>query len=57
VAANSVITLASAFGLAAAAKRRRVQLVMGTATAVMSILVGGLFLFGFDGALPAFFAG
>jgi high-affinity nickel-transport protein len=57
VAANSVITLASAFGLAAAAKRRRVQLVMGTATAVMSILVGSLFLFGFDGALPAFFAG
>jgi high-affinity nickel-transport protein len=57
VAANSLITLASAFGLAAAAKRRRVQLVMGTATAVMSILVGGLFLFGFDGALPAFFAG
>jgi high-affinity nickel-transport protein len=57
VAANSLITFASAFGLAAAAKRRRVQLVMGTATAVMSILVGGLFLFGFDGALPAFFAG
>jgi high-affinity nickel-transport protein len=57
VAANTLITLASAFGLAAAARRRSVQLFMGVATAVMSILVGGLFLFGFDGALPAFFAG
>ncbi len=57
VAANSAITIASAFGLAAAAKRRRVQVAMGALTAVMSILVGGLFLFGIDGALPAFFAG
>jgi high-affinity nickel-transport protein len=57
VAANSAITIASAFGLAAAAKRRRVQVTMGALTAVMSILVGGLFLLGIDGALPAFFAG
>ena len=57
VAANSAITVASAFGLAAAAKRRRVQVAMGALTAGMSILVGGLFLLGIDGALPAFFAG
>jgi len=57
VVANSAITIASAFGLAAAAKRRRVQVTMGAATAVMSIVVGALFLFGIDGVLPAFFAG
>ena len=36
---------------------RRVQLTMGVATAAMSIVIGGLFLLGIDGVLPAFFAG
>ena len=57
VVANSAITMASAFGLAAASKGRRVQLTMGVATAAMSIVIGGLFLLGIDGVLPAFFAG
>ena len=57
VAANSAIPAASAFGLAAAAKRRRVQLAMGVVTAAMSIVVCGLFILGFDAMLPAFFAG
>lgn len=49
--------MASAFGLAAASKGRRVQLTMGVATAAMSIVIGSLFLLGMDGVLPAFFAG
>jgi len=57
VVANSAITMASAFGLATASKGRRVQLTMGVLTAVMSIVIGGLFLLGIDGVLPAFFAG
>lgn len=57
VVANSAITMASAFGLAAASKGRRVQLTMGVVTAAMSIAIGGLFLLGIDGVLPAFFAG
>jgi high-affinity nickel-transport protein len=57
VAANSAITAASAFGLAAAARRRPVRLTMGAVTAVMSITIGALFILGFDAVLPAFFAG
>ncbi|MCH8129057.1 MAG: hypothetical protein IIC70_04050 [Acidobacteria bacterium] len=57
VVANSAITMASAFGLATASKGRRVQLTMGVLTAAMSIVIGGLFLLGIDGVLPAFFAG
>ncbi|MCH7844656.1 MAG: hypothetical protein IH850_02380 [Acidobacteria bacterium] len=57
VVANSAITMASAFGLATASKGRRVQLTMGVLTAVMSVVIGGLFLLGIDGVLPAFFAG
>lgn len=57
VVANSAITMASAFGLASASKGRRVQLTMGVLTAAMSIVIGGLFLLGIDGVLPAFFAG
>ena len=49
--------MASAFGLATASKGRRVQLTMGVLTAVMSVVIGGLFLLGIDGVLPAFFAG
>lgn len=57
VTANSAITLASAFGLASAAKRRRVQVTMGVTTAAMSIAIGVLFVVGIDGVLPAFLAG
>jgi cytochrome c biogenesis protein CcdA len=57
VVANSAITFASTFGLGAAARRRSVQLAMGAATAVMSLVIGGVFLLGYDGVLPAFFAG
>ncbi|GMQ86571.1 MAG: hypothetical protein BMS9Abin07_2155 [Acidimicrobiia bacterium] len=57
IAANSAITAASAFGLAAVARRRRIQLAMGVATATMSIVIGTLFLAGIDGVLPALFAG
>ncbi len=54
---NGVITVASAYGFREASRRRRAQLVLGTATAVISIGVGVLFVVGEDSVLPAFFAG
>ncbi len=57
VVANSAITVAATLGLGVAARRRPVQLTMGVATAVMSFVIGALFLLGYDAVLPAFFAG
>ncbi len=57
VTANTAITVSSAFGFAAATRRRKVQFALGAITAVMSIAIGVLFLFGQDAILPAFFAG
>jgi len=57
VTSNTLITVLSNFGFAAAFRRRSVQLALGGITAVLSILVGVLFLTGNDAVLPAFFAG
>ena len=57
VVANSAITVASAYGLATAARRRPVQVTLGVVTAATSIAIGVLFVFGFGAVLPALFAG
>ncbi len=57
VIANSAITVASVFGFAKVSRRQSVQIGLGVFTAAMSIGIGILFLTGYDGALPAFFAG
>lgn len=54
---NSLITVASSFGFLAASRSGRARVVLGGVTAVMSLVVGILFVLGLDAALPAFFAG
>ncbi len=54
---NLGITIASAFGFKEAARRRRAQMVLGGATALVSLVVGVLFLLGESAVLPAFFGG
>lgn len=57
LAANSAITLITAFGFEAAGRRQRVYAVLGAVTAAISLTVGGLLIFGQDVLLPQFFAG
>ncbi len=57
LASNSVITLISAFGFEAAGRRQRVYAVLGAVTAAISLVVGGMLIFGQDVLLPEFFAG
>ncbi|HEY5579223.1 MAG TPA: hypothetical protein VIL12_06005 [Acidimicrobiia bacterium] len=57
LASNTVITIGSAFGLTATGRRTKVKLLLGAATAVVSLIVGTAFLMGSDALLPAFFAG
>ena len=57
LAANSAITVISAFGFEAAGRRQRVYGVLGAVTAAISLVVGGLLIFGQDVLLPEFFAG
>jgi len=54
---NFGITLASAFGFKEAARRQRAQVILGGATALVSLVVGVLFLLGESAVLPAFFGG
>ncbi len=53
---NSFITIGSAYGFRAAGRRRALYTTLGAVTAAVSLVVGTLFLFGQDAALPAFFA-
>lgn len=57
ILSNSVITAVSAFGFKTSSRRRHFHAAVGTVTAVVSLVVGALFLLGHDAALPAFFAG
>jgi ABC-type nickel/cobalt efflux system permease component RcnA len=54
---NTAITLGATYGFKEAMQRRSVQRTLGAVTAVMSLVVGILFVLGQDAVLPAFFAG
>ncbi len=54
---NTAITIAVTYGFKEAMQRPRVQVTLGVVTAVMSLVVGVLFVLGVDAILPAFFAG
>lgn len=54
---NSVITVLSTYSFVRARKNSRSLMLMGGLAAAFSITVGGFFLFGQGGALPAFFGG
>lgn len=54
---NTAITLGATYGFKEAMQRPRVQMSLGAVTAVMSLVIGVLFVLGIDAVLPAFFAG
>ncbi len=54
---NTAVTLGATYGFKEAMQRPRVQRVLGAVTAVVSLVIGVLFLLGQDAVLPAFFAG
>ncbi|MBI5156564.1 MAG: hypothetical protein HZA58_00975 [Acidimicrobiia bacterium] len=54
---NTAITLGTTYGFREAMQRPTVQRRLGAITALMSIVLGVLFVLGMDAALPAFFAG
>ena len=54
---NTGITLGATYGFKEAMQRPRVQMSLGAVTAVMSLVVGILFVLGQDAVLPAFFGG
>ena len=57
VTSNSVVALAGTFGFLGAARNFRVYVVVSLATAIVSLSIGLLFLFGSSTALPALFGG
>ena len=50
---NSVIVFVTATGFIASRVRERLYIVVGVVAGTFSLVVGAVFLFGFDGALPA----
>lgn len=54
---NMAITVATVYGFRETARRQRMQVVLGGITAVVSLVVGMLFLLGRSAALPGFFGG
>jgi hypothetical protein len=57
LASNSLITLGAAFGFLSASRNFAVYATIGLLTAVFSLVIGVLFLFGQESVLPAFFGG
>jgi cytochrome c biogenesis protein CcdA len=57
VASNSLITLGSAFGFLRASQNFPVYATVAVLTALFSLAIGIIFLFGQDNLLPAFFGG
>lgn len=57
VLSNSVITIGSAVGFLSASRNFAVYAAVGVLTAVFSLILGVLFLFGKESLLPSFFAG
>ena len=53
-ASNTAITVGVSYGFKEAIQRPRVQITLGAVTALMSLVVGVLFLLGQDAALPGF---
>jgi high-affinity nickel-transport protein len=56
-ATNTLIAVASSYGFRSSQQRLRFQLVLGSVTAVVSIVVGVLFATGREAVLPAFLGG
>lgn len=56
-ASNTAITVGVTYGFKEAIQRPRVQITLGAVTALMSLVVGILFLLGQDAVLPGFFGG
>lgn len=54
-ASNTLIVLLSVYGFRSARRRRRLQVGLGVATAVVSLVVGTLFAMGSEDVLPGFF--
>jgi high-affinity nickel-transport protein len=54
---NSIITVGSAFGFLSASRNFGLYATVAVLTAVFSLLIGLLFLFGRESVLPAFFGG
>ena len=54
---NSIITVGSAFGFLSASRNFGLYATVAVLTAVFSLLIGLLFLFGEESVLPAFFGG
>jgi hypothetical protein len=57
LASNSLITLGSAFGFLSASRNFAVYATVGALVALFSLVVGVLFLLGWESVLPAFFGG
>jgi high-affinity nickel-transport protein len=57
LASNSLITLGAAFGFLSASRNFAVYATIGLLTALFSLVIGVLFLFGQESVLPAFFGG
>lgn len=57
LATNTLVAVTSAYGFRSVEGRHRFQIVLGSVTAVVSIIVGGLLALGRDAALPAIFGG
>jgi cytochrome c biogenesis protein CcdA len=57
LASNSIITMGSAFGFLQASKNFGLYATVAVITAVFSLVIGTLFLFGQESVLPAFFGG
>jgi high-affinity nickel-transport protein len=57
LASNSLITLGSAFGFLSASRNFAVYATVGVLVALFSLVVGVLFLLGWESVLPAFFGG
>ena len=57
ILSNSVITIGSAAGFLSASRNFAVYAAVGVLTAVFSLILGVLFVFGKESVLPAFFAG
>ena len=57
VTSNTVVAMTGTFGFLGAARNFRVYVVVSLATAIVSLSIGLLFLFGSSTALPALFGG
>jgi high-affinity nickel-transport protein len=57
VLSNSIITIGSAFGFLSASRNFAVYAAVGVLTAVLSLVLGAIFVLGQESLLPSFFSG